>query len=179
MRRHLPLIAALAVAPAPAMAADPKMLVYAGINFTLYVTLLFVLLRKPLREFIAGRATSIEAEMRRVADQRKALEDRIDGLKARKSQLDAETSTIKEEAARIAAEQAARIEADGAKQAADIAAATELRVAGLDRDLQRELLAVAAEELVARARKQLGEKVDVALDERLARHGMHGLEAAR
>lgn len=179
MRRHLPLVAALTVAPAPAMAANPKMLVYAGINFTLYIILLFVLLRKPLREFIASRALSIEAEMRRVAEQRKALEDRIDGLKARKSQLGAEISMIREDAARIAAEQAARIEADGAKQAADIAAATELRVAALDRDLHRELLAVAAEELVARARKQLGEKVDSALNERLARHGLRGLEAAQ
>lgn len=178
MRRAFAVLALLAL-PSTAAAADPKMLVYAGINFTLYVTLLFVVLRKPLREFLASRAVSIDAEIRRVADAKADLADRIAGLEARRAQVDTEGAALREEAARIAEEQAARIAADAARQADDIRAATALRVGGISRDLAQEILAEAADSLVARTREHLAKGVDAAAEERITRHGVLGLEGAR
>jgi F-type H+-transporting ATPase subunit b len=179
MRRRLALLAVLLAVPGTAAAADPKMLVYAGINFTLYVLLLFFVLRKPLREFLAGRAAAIEAEMRRVADAKADLVDRIDGLKARCSQIDAEAQAIRDEAARIADGQATRLAEDAAQQAAGIRAATELRVGGIARDLQHEILTEAADLLIARTLDSLAGGVDAAADERIVRHGLLGLEGAQ
>ncbi len=179
MGRLLAIAAALLAVPSAASAADPMMLVYAGINFTLYVLILFFVLRKPLRGYLAERAATIEAEMRRVADAKADLADRIAGLKARRSQIDAEAQRIRDEAARIADGQAARIAEDAAQQAEGIRAAAELRAGGIARDLQYEILVEAADLLIARTRDTFGGGVNVDSDERIVRHGLLGLEGAQ
>lgn len=177
--RILAAMAALLLLPAPAFAAGVKLLVFAGINFTLYGILLFVLLRKPVREFLSARKLALEAEMQRVAAERARLDARLTELEGRHAGLADEQAALLAESRATAEQEAARIRREAEALAADMLEATKQRISGMQRDLKAELVNIATAAVLEQAEGRLQDEVDNKRDAALSDDLLGRLEAAK
>lgn len=85
------------------------------INLVLFVVVLYLLLRKPVREFFDRRLVAVREMLDKAARERHAATEKMAELDARLNRLDAEVAEIKTQAERESAAERARMEAEAKK----------------------------------------------------------------
>jgi F0F1-type ATP synthase membrane subunit b/b' len=86
-----------------------------GVNLAIFITILYLLLRKPAREFFARRFASVREMLEKAAREKKEAETKMAEIDARLNHLDAEVAGIKAQAEREAAAERERMEAEAKK----------------------------------------------------------------
>src|SRR5262249_45598862 len=82
------------------------------VNLVLFLTVLYLLLRKPTREFFHQRLTSVRETLDRAAREKQEAMSKMAELDARLNRLDAELAGIKSQSENEASAELARIEAE-------------------------------------------------------------------
>lgn len=82
-----------------------------AVNVAIFFTILYLLLRKPTREFFAARFQKIRAALDRAAREKAEAQARIKAIDERLAQLDQETARIKDTARQEAAAETERLKA--------------------------------------------------------------------
>jgi len=85
------------------------------INLVIFVTVLYMLLRKPTREFFRQRLASVRETLDRAAREKQAATTKMAELDKRLNRLDAEIQEIKTQSDREAAAERLRMDADARK----------------------------------------------------------------
>jgi F0F1-type ATP synthase membrane subunit b/b' len=109
--------------PAPLIEFHPLLIAEGGlhpgipkaINLAIFITVLYLLLRKPAREFFARRFASVREMLEKAAREKKEAEAKMAEIDARLNHLDAEVAGIKAQAEREAAAERARMETEAKK----------------------------------------------------------------
>lgn len=85
------------------------------INLAIFLTVLYLLLRKPTREFFSRRLAAVRETLDRAAREKQEATAKMVDLEARLNRLDVELAGIKEQSEREAAAERARMEAEAKK----------------------------------------------------------------
>ncbi|MGE0131685.1 MAG: hypothetical protein AB7U82_26680 [Blastocatellales bacterium] len=85
------------------------------VNLILFLALLYLLLRKPMREFFNQRLASVRETLDKAAREKQAATEKMAELDARLNRLDAEVAGIKTQSEREAAAERERMEAEAKK----------------------------------------------------------------
>ncbi|MBL8169381.1 MAG: ATP synthase F0 subunit B [Acidobacteria bacterium] len=113
----------------PALFADHQPLLLSGgfwtspsgfpklVNLVLFIVVLYLLLRKPAREFFAERLATVRTTLERAAKEKAAATAKIAELDARLNRLDAELAEIKTQAQTEAQAERARLDAEAQRDA--------------------------------------------------------------
>ncbi len=80
------------------------------INLVLFLAVLYLLLRKPMREFFQQRLAAVRETLDKAAREKQAATEKMAELDARLNRLDAEVAEIKTQAERESAAERARME---------------------------------------------------------------------
>ncbi len=109
----------------PAVSADLQLLLFSGsgfwanpagfpklVNLAVFLAVLYLLLRKPTREFFAQRLASVREMLEKAAREKAEATAKMAELDARLNRLEAEKAEIKEQAEREAAAERERMEAE-------------------------------------------------------------------
>jgi F-type H+-transporting ATPase subunit b len=138
------------------------------LNFVVIAAVIIWAARKYLPGMFRDRTAAIQKAMQ---EAQKASEDarrRLAEIESRLMKLDAEIGTIRDEAEREGAAEAARIQAAAEEDARKIVTAAEQEIASAVKAARRQLTAYAADLAVGLARKQI--HVDAATDQTLVRN---------
>lgn len=142
-------------------------LTLAFVNFTLFIGLLVVLLRKPLRSFFATRRDEIETRLREAAELKQAAEDKYQEYEAKLKALEKEGARILEEARAEGEDEKQRILQAAEKMAARVAEDAQRRIDAEVRAARVALRKEAVSEAVDAARRILSEQLNAGDDQKL------------
>lgn len=82
------------------------------VNLLIFLGILYLLLRRPLRQFFAQRLANVRQVLERAAKERANASEKMAELDARLNRLDAEVASIKEQAQREAVAERERMKAE-------------------------------------------------------------------
>lgn len=140
------------------------------VNLIIFFSILYFLLRKPVREFFTNRYNEIRAAIDRAAREKAEAETKMKELDARMSRLDAEIAEIKEQARREAEAERERITAAAQDDAEKFRAMARREIEAAKQNAIIELRRHAADQAVAIAeqiiRRELRPEDDARLLER-------------
>ncbi|MBI1761096.1 MAG: ATP synthase F0 subunit B [Acidobacteria bacterium] len=83
-----------------------------AVNLAVFLTVLYLLVRKPAREFFAERLATVRATLDRAANEKAEATAKLNELNARLSKLDAEVTEIRAQAEREALAERERLQAE-------------------------------------------------------------------
>lgn len=86
-----------------------------AVNLTIFIVVLYLLLRRPTREFFSARLASVREMLDRAAREKQAAAVKMAELDTRLNRLDAELAEIKAQSEREAAAERARMESETKK----------------------------------------------------------------
>ncbi len=86
-----------------------------AVNLAIFITVLYLLLRKPSREFFAQRFASVREMLEKAAREKKEAEAKMAEIDTRLNHLDAEVAGIKAQTEREAAAERERMETEAKK----------------------------------------------------------------
>lgn len=139
-----------------------------ALNFTILVTVLFLLLRGPIRDALRNRASGIKAELEEANALRKAAQDRVDELETRIRGFEKLVEELKAEGA-ASAEREADLIAERAEREVELVKASAERTIREETRKARGALRQQAVDLAVRiAEEQLRSRIDEKDQERLA-----------
>jgi F-type H+-transporting ATPase subunit b len=101
-----------------------------AVNLAVFLTVMYLLVRKPAREFFAARLASVRATLDRAAKEKAEAEAKINELNARLSKLDAEVAEIRAQAQREALAESARLKAEAQADADKLRATAKREIEG-------------------------------------------------
>jgi len=130
---------------------EKVLLLFAILNFLIFTTVLYLLIRKPVREFLRHREQQLTLKMRETAEARARLERDIEQLDNRVAKLDDEAERTVNELIELGHKTGASAIADAKRQSAAFQQAANARIEGLQRELLREIVGELAERLAGRA----------------------------
>jgi F-type H+-transporting ATPase subunit b len=158
------ILAALFTPDLPAFLPEPAALGFAAllnpaipkaVNVVIFFTILYLLLRKPTREFFAARYSEIRAGLDRAAKEKAEAEAKMRELDARMSRLDADIAAIKEQARREAEAERERIAAAAQADAEKLRQTARREIEAAKQTALIELRRHAAEQAVALAEQAI------------------------
>ncbi|RMF19369.1 MAG: hypothetical protein D6761_00545 [Candidatus Dadabacteria bacterium] len=154
------------------------LLVYAVINFILFVGLIVWKMRKPVSVAVRNRYDRITTTLHKVEAERDALLAELEDAERRLADVDKEANELIEGLERAGRAQAEKLITDARAQADAARRAAELQAIAAERAASRELLERAAAELTAAARTKLEERVDSGVDRKYDELRLAGLKGA-
>jgi F-type H+-transporting ATPase subunit b len=86
------------------------------VNLAIFLTILYLLLRKPTREFFRGRLADVRETLDRAAREKQQATEKMAELDARLNRLDADLREIKTQSDRDAAAERTRMEAEARRE---------------------------------------------------------------
>jgi F-type H+-transporting ATPase subunit b len=126
-----------------------------AINLALFIGVLYLLVRKPAREFFAARLAEVRATLDRAAKDKAEAEAMMNELNARLSKLDAELAEIRAQAQREAAAERARLESEASADAEKLRATAQREIEGAKQAALVQLREFAASKAVELAEQQI------------------------
>ncbi len=139
------------------------------LNFVVLFGVLGYLLRKPAREFFAGRTRAIQQSVAEARAAREQAEKRLAEVEERLKRLGEEIGALEDEARREAAAERDRLRAAAQVEAGKILAAAESEITNLTRVARRELKSYAARLAVELAEERLRREMNPDTQDRLLR----------
>jgi F0F1-type ATP synthase membrane subunit b/b' len=140
-----------------------------AVNLTIFLLILYFILRKPTREFFRQRFAQIRAALERAAKEREAASAKLKEINARLNRLDAELNEIRAQAEREAAAERERIEASAREDAEKLRLLARREIEGAKKAALVELRQFAAEQSVALAEQIIRRELTPEDDARLVR----------
>ncbi len=101
-----------------------------AVNLALFLTVLYLLVRKPARAFFAERLATVRATLDRAAKEKAEAETKINELNTRLSKLDAEVAEIRAQAQREAEAESLRLKAEAQADADKLRATAKREIEG-------------------------------------------------
>jgi F-type H+-transporting ATPase subunit b len=150
-----------------------------AINLVIFFTILYLLLRKPAREFFTRRYQEIRAGLDRAAKEKAEAEARMRELDARLNRLDADIAEIKEQARREAEAERERIVAAAAADAEKLRLTARREIEAAKQAALIELRRHAAEQAVALAEQAIRRELTPADDARLLERASAAINGAQ
>jgi F-type H+-transporting ATPase subunit b len=98
------------------------------INLTIFVMAMYWILRRPLRQFFAGRLSQVRETLDRAAREKAAAEEKMQELAARMARLEEDIAALRLQTEREAAAERARIEAETERDAARLKQAAQREI---------------------------------------------------
>ena len=140
-------------------------------NLAIFVTVMYLLVRKPAREFFAARLAEVRATLDRAAKEKAEAEAKMNELNARLSKLDAEVAEIRAQSEREATAEHARLQAEAQADAAKLRATAQREIEGAKQTALVQLRQFTADQAVTLAeqliRKELTPQDDAKLLQRV------------
>jgi F-type H+-transporting ATPase subunit b len=133
---------------------------YRLLNFTLMVVILYVLARKPIRQFFANRTVKIRGTLSELEEKKQEAEKKYQEYSEKLAQLDKETDRILQEYVEQGEREKAKIVANAEKAAAEIRELTEITIQQEVNNAKAQLQREVAELSVAAAEKMLKERIE-------------------
>jgi F-type H+-transporting ATPase subunit b len=141
-----------------------------AVNLLLFIGILYLLLRKPTREFFRRRFTEVRAALERAAKEKAAAETKLAEIDARLNRLDAELAEIRAQTEREAEAERARIEAAAQEEAAKLRTLTQREIEIAKKTALVELRQFAADKSVELAEQIIRRELTPEDDARLLQH---------
>lgn len=101
-----------------------------AVNLTVFLVVMYLLVRKPAREFFTARLAAVRTMLDRAAKEKAEAEAKINELNARLSKLDAEVAEIHAQAQREAVAESARLKAEAQADADKLRAIAKREIEG-------------------------------------------------
>ncbi len=101
-----------------------------AVNLAIFLTVLYLLVRKPARKFFAERLATVRATLDRAAKEKAEAEAKINELNTRLSKLDAEVAEIRAQAEREAIAERERLKAEAQADADKLRATAKREIEG-------------------------------------------------
>jgi F0F1-type ATP synthase membrane subunit b/b' len=141
--------------------------IWKAINLTIFLGLLYYLLRKPTREFFTQRYAEIRASLERAAKEKEAAVTRLSEIDARMNRLDAEIADIRTQAEKEAIAERERIAAQARQDAEKLRATAQREIESAKNTALDELQKFTAAQAVALAEQILRRELTADDDARL------------
>ena len=138
-------------------------------NLTLFLAVLYLLVRKPAREFFAARLAAVRATLDRAAKEKAEADAKMSALSARLNKLDAELADIRTQSAREAAAERQRMEVETKTDAEKLRAVARREIEGAKQSALLQLREFAAEKAVTLAEQMIRQELTPQDDARLLR----------
>lgn len=149
------------------------------VNLSIFLVILFVLVRKPFAAALAGRATSIRSGLDEAARMQAEAKARFDGVEARLASLDKEIEEMRVDAREDAEREAATLRQRGEVEAIRIKETAERAIREEAGRARAEIRSEAVQLAVALARETINRSMTQADQERLAREFLAAVDADR
>ncbi len=157
--------------PSPGLALANPVLAKT-VNLAIFLLILYLVLRKPTREFFRKRFLEIRTSLERAAKEKELAAARLAEIDARLNRLDAELAEIRAQAEREAAAERARIEQTAHEEAEKLRLLAQREIEAAKKTALVELKQFAAEKSVELAeeiiRRELTQEDDARLLRRLS-----------
>lgn len=142
-----------------------------AINLTIFVLVLYYLLRKPSREFFSNRLRQVRATLDEAARQKENAVKRLAEINARLERMDAEVVEIKSEADRESATEQNRLEASVKADAERLRVVAQREIEAAKQSALAELREFTAERSVELAEQMIKRELTPEDDRRLVEAG--------
>lgn len=126
-----------------------------AVNLTIFIVLMYLIVRKPAREFFAARLAEVRATLERAAKEKSEAEAKMTELSARLSKLDAEIAEIRSQAEREAASERSRLAAEAQADAEKLRATAQREIEGAKQAALVQLREFTASKAVELAEQQI------------------------
>lgn len=136
-------------------------------NFAVLAGTLVYFLRAPMRAYFDGRISTIRGDLAKSAAMRATAAEQLAAVEARMRQLPGELAAMAEQGARDIAAERVRIREAAEAEQRRLVAQAQARAAQRVRGAERELMAVAADHVVAAATRRIEETINEADQARL------------
>lgn len=137
------------------------------LNLTVFVVVLYFILRKPLAEAFRARREGIRQQLMRAQEERNAALAKLEEVEGRLSRLDAEVEAIRAQAQKEAAEERARIERATEEDMRKLREQAQREIESAAKAARAELRAYAAEQSVRMAEELIRREIKPEDDARL------------
>lgn len=145
------------------------------INLAIFVTILVLLLRKPLSSAFKAKREAIRAELIKAEEERQAALAQLTTTEAKLAQLESESQEIIEKAKQEAAAEKARIAREAEEEAERLRRQAESEIERKGQQIRAELRRFSAEESVRLAEAKLKAQMDAQKDSRLVKAGIEAI----
>ena len=149
------------------------------VNLIIFLGLLYLLLRKPTREFFQRRLVEIRASLERAAKEKAAAEAKLAEINARLDRLDAELGEIRAQAEREAKAERERLEAAAREDAEKLRAMAQREIEAAKKGALVELKQFAAEKSVELAEQVIRRELTPEDDRRLFKRLSEEIQSAK
>lgn len=150
-----------------------------AVNLALFLSVLYLLLRKPAREFFAARLASVRATLDRAAKEKAEAEAKLSELNARLSRLDAEVAEIRAQAEREAAAEHERLKIEAQADAQKLRAMATREIEGAKQVALVQLRQFTADKAVELAEQMIRRELTPQDDARLLERAREELSKVR
>ncbi|MBC7349455.1 MAG: ATP synthase F0 subunit B [Candidatus Aminicenantes bacterium] len=147
------------------------------LNFVVLFGGLALLLRKPLNDYLKGKADQVAARLRQSEDLKEESLQKLQQSRARLDNLEAEIRALREEAEREASRERQMIKQEAEKEAQRLRKLAQEEIEALFRASLRELKAYAIDLSVALAEKRIREKLTPELHRKLIHQAIDRLRS--
>jgi F-type H+-transporting ATPase subunit b len=124
-------------------------------NLAIFIAVMYLLVRKPAREFFAARLAEVRATLDRAAKEKAEAEAKMRELSVRLSNLDAELAEIRTQSQREAAAERVRLESEAKADAEKLRATAQREIEGAKQAALVQLREFTASQAVALAEQQI------------------------
>jgi F0F1-type ATP synthase membrane subunit b/b' len=124
-------------------------------NLLVFLGVLYLLIRKPAREFFAARLAQVRATLERAAKEKAEAEAKMSELDARLSKLDEEIAAIRTQSQHEAAAERARLESEAKADAEKLRVTAQREIEGAKQAALVQLREFAANQAIALAEQQI------------------------
>lgn len=138
-----------------------------AVNLILFFSVLYFLLRKPIREFFATRRAEVRATLDRAAQEKAAADEKMIALNARLNKLDNELADIRTQAEREAQAERVRMEAEAKVDAEKLRSLASREIEGAKQSALVQLREFTADKAVALAEQMIRKELTPQDDARL------------
>ncbi len=145
------------------------------INLTIFVGILYFLLKKPLSAAFKAKRDEIQAELIAAQADRESAMKTLEDAEAKFSMLDSERLNIKDKAFQDGEAEKARIAEQTASEIEKIKLNASTEIAGVTQSAKRELRRYSADEAIKLAEQMIKEKIGTAESAQLVKTSIDGL----
>lgn len=149
------------------------------LNLSLFVLLLYFLLRRPIAEAFRTRRDSIRRELIRAQEERNAAVSKLEEVEGRLALLDAEVEAVRAQAVKEAAEERSRIERSTEEDIRRLREQAQREIESAGKAARAELREYAAEQSVRLAEEFIRRDMRPEDDERLMKEYVNELGGVR
>lgn len=149
------------------------------INLVVFLSAIFLLVRKPFSQAMADRKSSIQSELKRAKAEKEAAENKLREIEARLNRLQDEITEIKDNAAKEAQAEYARLSKQTEEEAERLQSMASREIEGATKLAQIELKRFAAQKAVELAENIIRKELKPTDAARLVNDFAKELEGAR